>query len=169
MTTIQNAGGGDWLDLPTTPVKHRGRATPQGLPWGEITDGYVAAGGQVDASVWGTVQGKVRIVGGEGMSRHRVHTWVEGDTYQEPATPTRKPAARPRRAGAVQPGPTRRLDIDLRPEVARRYNEGETITELAKHYNVATGSITFALKKMGVQTRSPKEAWGLRLAKKAAS
>ena len=60
MTTIQNAGGGDWLDLPTQPIQHRGRRLPEGLPWAQINEEYVAAGGQVDAGVWH--KGKVQIV-----------------------------------------------------------------------------------------------------------
>jgi hypothetical protein len=77
MTAIVNAGGGDYQGLPTSPVRHRGGRKAEGLPWDQINADYLARGGQVDAEVWPKTSGKVNVIGKQGNSRHRLHTWEE--------------------------------------------------------------------------------------------
>lgn len=81
-------GGRDWdRGLPTVdaPARHQSRPKHTGLPWDQITADYTARGGQVDADVWPKAGGTVHVIGGNGKSRHRVHSWVEADEYDEPS------------------------------------------------------------------------------------
>lgn len=158
-----NAGGGDWLDLPTRPVQHRGRTLPEGLPWGEITDQYVASGGQVDAGVWGRTE-KVRVIESGRRGSDRVHTFAERNDYQESAAP--KP--RPRRAPAKRATARRvkrTLTDEQRAEIAKRYIGGESMNILSAAFEVGIGSIFWALKVHGVKSRTPIAAAALRFGK----
>lgn len=175
MTTIQNAGGGDYTGLPTKPIKHRGRAIPQGLPWGELTDQYVAAGGAVDGTVW--PKGRSQIVQAGRRGSDRVHTFAIDDQYEETASPAPKRGARHRKpvqpdlvtAAAAKPRVTRLSDEQKR-EVAKRYSEDlDSMSVLAKVYGVPVSSINWALKQNGVKTRTPTEAGALRRARREAS
>lgn len=165
MTTIQNAGGGDYTGLPTKPIKHRGRNLPEGLPWGQITDDYVAAGGQVDAGVWHT--GPIRVVAAGRRGSDRIHTFVEDERYAESASPAPKRGARHRKpvppdsvaAPAAKPRAT--LSDAQRAEIAKRYVAGEHMPELAAAFGVGVGSVSWALKVHGVKTRSQAEARAL--------
>lgn len=166
MTTIQNAGGGDWLDLPTRAVQHRGRAIPQGLPWGELTDQYVARGGQVDAGVWGKTD-KVRVIQSGRRGSDRVHTFAEREGYQETAAPKAR-AKRP----AVKRATARRTKTTVtdeqRAEIAKRYINGESMNALSAAFKVGLGSVAWALKAHGVKSRTPVEAAALRFGKGSA-
>jgi len=57
----------------------------------------------------------------------------------------------------------RRFDAETMPDVLRRYEEGNTAAEIAKHYSCATSTVTIALRREGVKIRgapthfSPKE------------
>jgi hypothetical protein len=154
-----NAGGGDWLDLPTTPIQHRGARKPEGLPWDRINEAYVASGGQVDAGVWPKHNGKVQVVGNRAL-RHGIHTFVEGAGYSEPAALKR--AARPKKTATASKPREVKVKPEDRAEIARRYEAGESITALGKAYGVNDGSIGYAIRKMGVETRSRAEAWRMR-------
>lgn len=174
MTTIQNAGGGDWLDLPTTPVPHRGRTIPEGLPWGQLTDNYVAAGGQVDAGVW--PKGKVQVIQAGRRGSDRVHTFAIDDSYQETPSPAPKRGARHRKPvqpdSVIAPAPkprVTRLSDEQKREVAKRYSNGDSMSVLSKVYGVPVSSINWALKQNGVKTRTPTEAGALRRARAQAS
>jgi hypothetical protein len=156
-----NAGGGDWLDLPTRPVQHRGRALPEGLPWGEITDQYVAAGGQVDAGVWGRTE-KVRVIESGGRGSDRVHTFAERSDYQETAAPKPKRAPAKR---ATERRVKRTLTDEQRAEIARRYVAGESMNTLSAAFGVGIGSISWAMKVHGVKSRTPVAAAALRFGK----
>jgi hypothetical protein len=148
MTTTINAAGGDYQGLPTTPVRHRGRKQHTGLDWDALTDNYTARGGQVDASVWPKANGKVVIVGGTAnSSKANIHTFTETDEYDEPQAT--KPA-RPKRTGNH---PQAKLTLEQRPEIARRYRDGESLTVLAKAYGVAVTTIRNTLEREGVETR----------------
>lgn len=175
MTTIQNAGGGDYTGLPTKPIKHRGRTIPQGLPWAELTANHVAAGGQVDAKVWH--KGNVKVIEAGRRGSERIHTFVEDEHYQESASPAPKRGARHRKpvqpdsvtAAAAKPRVTRLSDEQKR-EVAKRYSEDlDSMSVLAKVYGVPVSSINWALKQNGVKTRTPTEAGALRRARREAS
>jgi hypothetical protein len=165
MTTIQNAGGGDWLDLPTKPVPHRGRTIPLGLPWAELTANHVAAGGQVDSGVWH--KGNVKVIEAGRRGSERIHTFVEDEHYQESASPAPKRGARHRKpvqpdsvtAAAAKPRVT--LSDEARAEIASRYAAGEHMPELAAAFGVGVGSVSWALKIHGVKTRSQAEARAL--------
>jgi hypothetical protein len=155
--TAINAGGGDWLDLPTAPVQHRGGPKHVGLPWQRITEEYVAAGGQVDAGVWH--KGKVKIIEGGRRGIDRIHTYVEGGDYNESSAPR---AARPKKTATASKPREYKVKPEDRPEIARRYQAGESISALARAFDAPDGSISFALRKMSVQTRSRAEAGQLR-------
>lgn len=159
MTT--NAGGGDWLDLPTRPVQHRGRTLPEGLPWAEITDQYVASGGQVDAGVWGRTE-KVRVIQSGRRGSDRVHTFVENGEYVEPVAPKAKRAPAKRLT-------ERRVKVTVtdeqRAEIAKRYVAGESMNALAAAFSVGLGSVAWALKVHGVKSRTPVAAAALRFGK----
>lgn len=158
MTTIQNAGGGDYTGLPTKPIKHRGRNLPEGLPWGQITDDYVAAGGQVDAGVWHA--GPVRVVAAGRRGSDRIHTFVEDERYAETASPAPKRVTRPVKKAAPRT-PRATLTDAQRAEIAKRYVAGEHMPELAAAFGVGVGSVSWALKVHGVKTRSQAEARAL--------
>jgi hypothetical protein len=152
MTTTMNAGGGDWLDLPTQPIQHRGGKRPEGLPWAQITEAYIANNGHVDPNVWH--QGKVQIVESGRRGKDRVHTYTERGGYQEPAAPAKPP--RKRAAKRTEPAaPKRSLTDAQRAEIVERYAAGENMPGLAKAYDVGVGSIAWALRH--VKTRSHAE------------
>lgn len=171
MTTI-NAGGGDYQGLPTTPIQHRGRQLPEGLPWQQITDEYVAAGGQVDAGVWH--KGRVQIVQAGNRGSERIHTFAIDDDYKPAAAPASKRGARHRKPVAAdsKPAPkprTARLSDEQKREVATRYSGGDSMSVLSKVYGVPVSSINWALKQNGVKSRTPLEAGALRAARRQAS
>ena len=144
MTTTTLAGGGDWLDLPTRPVQHRGNRKPEGLPWGEITDQYVAAGGQVDAGVWH--KGNVQVVEGGGRGKDRVHTYAIETDYDDTNTLANSVPAKVRNT-------TRTLDDTQQKQVCLRYRRGASIRELAEALGVSATAIQTALRNNNEQTR----------------
>lgn len=156
----QHVGGGDYQGLPTTPVRYSGRPKTSTIDWDQITENYVARGGQVDASVWPN-HGKVVVIGGTAnSSRANIHTFTEAEEYDEPqATRTR-----PRRAKTATSASRRVIKVpaEQRPEIARRYENGESVIALAKAYGVSEGSIRYAVQKAGVTIRSKTEAAALR-------
>jgi len=158
-----NAGGGDWLALPTRPVQHRGRAIPEGLPWGEITEQYVASGGQVDAGVWGRTE-KVRVIESGRRGSDRVHTFSENEGYQESAAPKVKAKRAPAKR-VTERRVKRTLTDEQRAEIARRYVAGESMNALVAAFEVGLGSVAWALKAHGVKSRTPVEAAALRFGK----
>jgi len=151
MTAI-NAGGGDWLDLPTTPIPHRSARKPEGLPWDRINEAYVASGGQVDAGVWPKHGGKVQVVGNRAL-RHGIHTFVEGegdrDNTLAQGTPKR-PLGRPLLSEADQ------------RKVALRYRKGESKRGLADSLGVSLSAIQTALRHAGEPIRTRAEAQRVR-------
>lgn len=155
-------GGRDWnRGLPSSeaPARHTARrAKRTGLPWDQITADYEARGGRVDAGVWPKTSGKVTVVGGEGMSRHRVHTFAEADAddfdYDQPlANPA--PAKTPRKT-------TARLTSDQAAKVCTRYEDGASIRDLCTEFNVSHTAIQTALRNGGIQTRARGGANGSR-------
>ena len=144
-----NAGGGDWLDLPTTPIQHRGARKPEGLPWDRINEAYVASGGQVDAGVWPKHGGKVQVVGNRAM-RHGIHTFVEGEGGDRDNTlaqgSPRRPLGRPLLSEADQ------------RKVALRYRKGESVRALGESLGVSVSAIQTALRHAGEPIRSRGEA-----------
>jgi hypothetical protein len=157
-----NAGGGDYQGLPTTPVRYRSRSKASSIDWDQITEQYVAAGGQVDASVWPN-HGKVVVIGGTAnSSKANIHTFTEAGEYDEPAGAPSTRQKRKRTTTATSS--TRRVikvPAEKRPEIARRYHEGESVPVLAKAYDVSEGSIRYAIQKAGGQIRSKREASAL--------
>lgn len=147
--TTQNAGGGDWLDLPTAPVQHRGAAKPAGLPWAQITEAYIANNGHVDPSVWH--QGKVQIVEGGGRGKDRVHTYAADAAYTEVPAPVKRPRKRAAKR-TERATPKRSLTDAQRTEIAQRYLAGENMPGLAIAYSVGVGSVAWALRH--IKTRS---------------
>jgi hypothetical protein len=147
--TATNAGGGDWLDLPTRPVQHRGRRLPEGLPWGEITDQYVASGGQVDAGVWPKHSGTVRLVESGKRGADRVHTIEERTADYDSLLTQGTPTVASNRA-ALAPAKQR--------DVAFLYRRGATIAGLADAFGVSVTSIRTALKNTNEPIRSRNEA-----------
>lgn len=156
-----NAGGGDYQGLPTAPIKHRGRTLPEGLPWAEINEQYVASGGQVDAGVWGRTE-KVRVIESGRRGSDRVHTFAEREGYVEPAAPKAKRAPAKR---ATARRVKRSLTDEQRAEIAKRYVAGESMPALVAAFNVGLGSIAWALKVHGVKSRKPVDAAALRYGK----
>lgn len=153
-----NAGGGDWLDLPTRPVQHRGRTLPEGLPWGEITDQYVAAGGQVDAGVWPKHGGQVRLVQSGSRGADRVHTVEERTADYDSPLAQGAPTVASNRA-ALSPAKQR--------DAAFLYRKGATIAGLADVFGVSVTSIRTALKNTNEPIRSKNEAQRARRAQEA--
>lgn len=153
-----NAGGGDWLDLPTRPVQHRGRVIPQGLPWDEITAAYVAADGQVDAGVWPKHSGTVRLVESGKRGADRVHTVEERTADYDSPLAQGTPTAPSNRA-ALSPAKQR--------DAAFLYRKGATIAGLADVFGVSVTSIRTALKNTNEPIRSKNEAQRARHARKA--
>jgi uncharacterized protein (DUF433 family) len=163
-------GGRDWdrgLPTPEAPARHQPRAKHTGLPWDQINADYTARGGQVDADVWPDA-GKVTISGSNGMTRHRVHTWSESVDYSEPA-----PAATLQQAQANaarkrnQPGA--KLNQEQRVTIGRRYQDGESLPELAKDYGVSVTTVSNTLKAIGISTRTRQAAGEVRRSRKVAS
>lgn len=155
MTTIVNAAGDDYTGLPTQPVQYRGARKHTGLPWNELTEQYLARGGQVDASVWPKTGGRVVIVGGNAnSSRANMHTFVEADEYDEPNTQVTPKVRPPQNQPLLS-------DTDQR-KVALRYRAGESIRALAAAFNVTTSAIQTALRHQGEPTRTTAEANRLR-------
>ena len=150
----QHVGGGDYQGLPTTPVRYSGRPKTSTIDWDQITENYVARGGQVDASVWPN-HGKVVVIGGTAnSSRANIHTFTEaeGDDYEYDNS-----LAQP----APERGPRRRnepllSEADQR-KVARRYRAGESIRSLGEAFNVTTSAIQTALRHQHEPTRSRNE------------
>jgi uncharacterized protein (DUF433 family) len=154
----QHVGGGDYQGLPTTPVRHRGRRQGSSIDWDQITENYIARGGQVDASVW-PKHGKVVVIeGGARSSSASMHSFVEADDseYTEPATRTRRPKPAPTSTPRVI-----KVPAEQRAEIGRRYAAGESTQALARAYGVSEGSIRYAIKKADVPMRSSKEAAAL--------
>jgi hypothetical protein len=161
VTTI-NAGGGDWLDLPTAPIRYRGARKTEGLDWSRIRDQYIANNGQVDAAVWH--QGKVQVVEGGGRGKDRVHTYAERGGYQEPTAPAKQP--KKRAAKQTEPAtPKRSLTDEQRAEITQRYLAGENIPGLAVAYGVGVGSVAWALRH--IKTRSHAEGRAIAKQQKA--
>jgi uncharacterized protein (DUF433 family) len=139
-------GGRDWdrgLPTPDAPARHQPRPKHTGLPWEQIDADYTARGGQVDADVWPNA-GKVIVIGGEGLSRHRVHSWVEAEPetfeYDQPlANPTTTKSAKP---GAT----TAKLSPERAKRACARYRDGLTIQEVADEFLVSFTAIRTALK-----------------------
>lgn len=156
MTATMNAGGGDWLDLPTQPIQHRGGKRPEGLPWAQITEDYVARGGQVDAGVWH--QGKVQIVESGRRGKDRVHTYTERGGYQEPAAPVRPPRKRAAAKRTVPAAPKRSLTDEQRAEIVERYAAGENMPSLARAYDVGVGSVAWALRHVKIRSHAEGRA-----------
>lgn len=155
-------GADDWR-VPTKPVKHRGRSIPEGLPWAEIDERYVAAGGQVDAGVWPKT-GNVKVIQSGRRGSDRVHTFSENEAYQETAAPKPKAKRQPaKRATARRTKVT--VTDEQRAEIARRYVAGESMSALVAAFGVGLGSIAWALKAHGVKSRTPVEAAALRYGK----
>lgn len=156
----QHVGGGDYHGLPTAPVQYRGRRQHNGLNWDQINADYIARDGQVDASVWPKANGKVVIVGGSAnSSKANIHTFAEADEYDEPAAPKKRPRARKTATSTVPR--IYQVQPEQRPEIARRYDEGESIPVLAKAYDVSEGSIRYAIKAAGGRIRTKQEAAAL--------
>lgn len=174
MTTVYEhkteLAGDDYQGLPTTPVRYRGVPKPVGIDWDQVNTDYLAAGGQVDASVW-PKHGKVTIIGGSAnSSKANIHTFTEASAYTEPALkpeskakPARKPRTRKIATATSAMPQVYQVQPEQRPEIARRYAEHETIATLAKAYDVSEGSIRYAIERAGGRIRSKKEAAALRL------
>ena len=73
MSGLQYVGGGDWLDLPTEPVRYRGAPKHEGLDWGGIRDQYLANGGTEQPDVFADATTIVHRSG-------RPNTYVTGGT-----------------------------------------------------------------------------------------
>lgn len=162
----QHVGGGDYQGLPVTPVRYRGAPKRCSIDWDQITENYVAAGGQVDASVW-PQHGKVVVIGSNSArsSRANIHSFEEATEYKEPVEPKDKPAKKPRarKKAAASAMPTiYQVQPEQRPEIRRRYEALETIADIALDLNVSAGSIRYAIEKAGGRIRSKKEAAALR-------
>lgn len=149
-----NAGGGDYTGLPTKPIQHRTRTVPEGLPWDQLTDQYVAAGGQVDAGVWPKHNGKVTILGTQAKSHKLLHTVIEaeGDDYETTLAQGEPKAA----ASRAQLTPAQQRTVAL------EYRQGGTIQGLADKHGVSFTAIRTALRKQNEPTRSRGEAQRLR-------
>lgn len=145
MTTTINAGGGDYQGLPTSAVKYRRTRKGSSIDWDRITADYIAAGGQVDASVWPN-NGKVVVTGGSNArsSRVNVHTFTEASEYDEPAAPKR-----------AQVG---KLSPIQRQAIGNRYRDGESLNQLAKAYSVTVTTITKTLAALEIPTRNRAQA-----------
>lgn len=178
MTTVYEhkteLAGDDYQGLPTTPVRYRGAPKPVGIDWDKVTADYLAAGGQVDASVW-PKHGKVTIIGGSAnSSKANIHTFTEATEHHEPAAEP-KQAKKPRaRKARTRKTPTAtsampqvyQVQPEQRPEIARRYADGESMLALAAAYDVTPGSIRFAIQKAGGKIRTKSEAAALKLRNK---
>lgn len=155
--------GDDYEGLPTTPLRYRGARKGSSIDWDQINTDYVARGGQVDASVWH--KGKVVVIGDSTArsSRANVHSFVEASEYDEPAAPGRTRAKRPT---STTP---RKISVpaEQRPEIGRRYANGESTLALARAYGVSEGSIRYAIKKADVPIRSKAEASALARGRKS--
>jgi hypothetical protein len=153
--------GDDYTGLPTRPLRYRGAPKPVGIDWDKVTADYIAAGGQVDASVWPR-HGKVVVIGGSAnSSKANIHTFTEATEYGEAQAPKRTPR---RRSSTPKPGyrPPEKLTVEQRITVGRRYTNGESLSELSRDYSVAVNTIVKTLKVLKVPTRSPAEAGRLR-------
>lgn len=150
--------GDDYEGLPTTPLRYRGARKGSSIDWDQINTDYVARGGQVDASVWH--KGKVVVIGDSTArsSRANLHTFEEATEYDEPAAPKRT-----RTSKTPTSTTPRKISVpaEQRPEIARRYTDGESVVALAKAYGVSEGSIRYAVQKAGVTIRSKAEAAAL--------
>ncbi|MFC5268431.1 hypothetical protein ACFPJ1_40530 [Kribbella qitaiheensis] len=155
MTITQNAGGGDWFDLPTRPVQHRGNRKPEGLPWTELTEQYVARGGQVDAGVWH--KGKVQVVEGGGRGKDRVHSYAIDGEYDDTNTLANAVPAKVRNT-------TRVLDDAQQKQVCLRYRRGATLQECADAFGVSTTAIQTALRNNNEPVRPRGGSHGRRAA-----
>ena len=139
--------GDDYQGLPTQTVRYRGKPKGSSIDWDQITENYIARGGQVDASVWPN-HGKVVVIGGTAnSSRANIHSFTEAEDgeYTEPANPARKPRStadfkrKPYR-------PNSKLTDEQRAEIRRRRAAGETLTALAEAYSVAVNTIVKTVK-----------------------
>jgi hypothetical protein len=158
MTKTINAAGGDYQGLPTTPIKHRGAKKHTGLNWDQVTANYMARGGQVDASVW-PKHGKVVVVGGSAnSSRANIHTFIENAEYDETASAAPMRVTRPKRKANPGSGRPSKLTPEQRIEIGRRYQAGESLTQLAKAYGVVVTTITNTLAALQIPTRNRVEA-----------
>ncbi len=159
MTTIVNAAGGDYHGLPTEAVQYRGRRQHTGLDWDTLNANYTARGGQVDASVWPR-NGKVVVVTSTARSSARnVHSFAETNDYQEPAAPKKQPRARKTSTSGVPR--IYQVQPEQRPEIRRRYEQGESVPVLARAYDVSEGSIRYAIQAAGGRIRTRQEAAAL--------
>lgn len=148
----QYVGGGDWANgLPTSarPAQHRIKPKATGFDWNQAREQYVARGGVIDDSVWPVHKGKVVTIGGEGLSRHRIHTWEETDPddYNPERPLATGTAAKAKRTNAV-------IEQAQISRVCLRYRSGASIRELADAYGVSITSIRTALRNGGEPTRS---------------
>lgn len=142
--------GDDYTGLPTTPVTYRNKPSRTGIDWDQVRDNYVANGGHVDDTVW--AKGNIVIIGGSAnSSRANIHTFQEAEEYDEPtpAIPNRAPRPKLERS---------KINSEQRRVVARRYEGGATVLELARDYSVAPKTIYGALRMAGVELeeRPPK-------------
>lgn len=144
--------GDDYQGLPTQTVKYRSKPKGSSIDWDQITENYIARGGQVDASVWPN-HGKVIVSGSNSArsSRANIHTFteVEDGEYKEP----RQPAARPKRAKTPGSGRRTSLTKAQQEQLGRRYKFGESFMELAKAYSVSETTVANILKALEIPTR----------------
>jgi hypothetical protein len=166
--------GDDYQGLPTTPVRYRGAPKPIGIDWEQVTADYIAAGGQVDASVWPR-HGKVVVIGGSAnSSKANIHTFTEATEYGEPAAEpkqakkprVRKPRTRKAATATSAMPQVYQVQPEQRPEIRRRYEQGESGPALARAYDVSEGSIRYAIEAAGGRLRSKSEAAALKFRNK---
>ena len=138
--------GDDYTGLPTRPAQYRGAPKPTGLPWNEITEGYVANGGQVDPSVWRKRNVEL-VTGTSASSRRAVHTFETPDDYDEHAEPEQR-----RATGTGSRKPVKLTDAK-RIEIGNRYIDGEGLVSLADAFDVSVTTIRTTLGRLEIQTR----------------
>ncbi|HEY3559722.1 MAG TPA: helix-turn-helix domain-containing protein [Kribbella sp.] len=165
--------GDDYHGLPTAPVVYGKKPSRTGIDWDQINADYIANGGQIDNTVW-PKHGKVVVIKGNARtSSANLHTFTEAqdDEYAEPDVPAPKRAARTAKKPARKPGyrPPLKLTLEQRATIGRRYQDGESLAELAKDYGVALNTISKTLATVGVPRRTRLEAGVIRRQKRSES
>lgn len=162
----QYVAGGDYQGLPTTPVRYRGKPRPNGIDWAAVDANYIANGGVIDPTIWPKTAGPVVTTDNNPRSRDAAHTHVEASHRGEPATPRPKRAPAPNLELKRNP-PNIKITTEMRPEVGRRYQAGESLPELARAYDVSVTTIRNVLEAIDIPIRTMLEAGQLRRERRA--
>lgn len=119
-----------------------GRSKPTGLPWGQITDDYVANGGELTPEIW---------------------------SDYKPPKPVRRLAPVPAPVApkpATRNGPHPRTAPDIERNMVLLYEQGESTLEIAKLYNRSVSTVNKVLRRRGATMRTKSESMRLSRARR---